>query len=367
MTLTAVVGAAIAAAGRQVDPFDHRQPFPGAVYTMTNAADGNRILVFDRLHDGRLRFAGAVETGGDGTGTGLGNQGGVTLSRNERWLLAVNAGSNSVSVFQIHRHGLRLVDHQDSGGPRPVSVTEHRGLVYVLNHGNDTIAGFHMRANGRLEPIPHSIRSLSGTGTDPAQIGFTRDGDALVVTEKASNMITTFEVDREGRPGDIHPHASSGQTPFGFAAGKRDQLFVSEAFGGAIDASALSSYEIDRQGRLDVISPSVGTNQTAACWVALTPNGRYAYVTNTGSGSVSGFAIDFDGTITLLDKDGRTGDTGNGSTPIDVAITDDGDVLYTLNSGNGTIGVFRIGRDGSLRPLPFLSGLPSGLNGLAAR
>jgi 6-phosphogluconolactonase (cycloisomerase 2 family) len=362
-----VAAGVLAAAQSPAGIFDRRLPFTGAVYTMTNAADGNKILIFDRLHDGRLRFAGAVRTGGTGTGTGLGNQGGVTLSRNERWLLAVNAGSNSISVFRVHRHGLRLVDHEPSGGLRPVSVTEHRGIVYVLNHTSDSITGFRLRPDGRLRPIHDSTRSLSGTGTDPAQIGFTKDGDALVVTEKATNMISTFEVDREGRAGDARVQPSSGQTPFGFAAGRRDQLFVSEAFGGAVDVSALSSYEIDRQGQLGVISGSVGTNQTAACWVALTPNGRYAYVTNTGSGSVSGYAIDFDGTIALLDESGRTGVTGDGSMPIDLAITDDGAVLFTLNSGNATIGVFRIGPDGSLRPLPFVSGLPPGLNGLAVR
>jgi 6-phosphogluconolactonase len=367
IAMVVVAGATLAAFQPSTALVDRRQPFLGALYTMTNAADGNKILVFDRLHDGRLRFAGAVRTGGTGTGGGLGNQGGVTLSRNERWLLAVNAGSNSISVFQVHRHGLKLVERQSSGGTRPVSVTERRGLVYVLNHGNDTITGFRLRPNGTLTPIDDSTRSLSGAGTDPAQISFTRDGDALVVTEKATNMITTFEVDRDGRPGAAQPQQSNGQTPFGFAAGRRDQLFVSEAFGGAVDASALSSYEIDRQGRLGVISGSVGTNQTAACWVALTPNGRYAYVTNTGSGSVSGYAIDFDGTIALLDEDGRTGDTGDGSSPIDLAVTDDGAFLYTLNGGNGTIGVFAIRRDGSLRPLPFLSGLPSGVNGLAVR
>jgi 6-phosphogluconolactonase (cycloisomerase 2 family) len=365
--LTITAGTRLVAAQPTADLFDRRQPVAGAVYTMTNAADGNRILIFERLHDGKLRFADAVRTGGAGTGTGLGNQGGVTLSRNERWLLAVNAGSNTITVFQVSRHGLKLVEHQASGGPRPISVTEHRGLVYVLNHGNDTITGFRLRPGGRLTPILDSTRSLSASGTDPAQIGFTRDGETLVVTEKATNMISTFDVDRDGRPGDIRVHPSSGPTPFGFAAGRRDHLFVSEAFGGATDASALSSYDIDRHGRLAVISGSVGTNQTAACWVALTPNGRYAYVTNTGSGSVSGFAIDFDGAIAPLDEDGRTGATGDGSMPIDLAVTDDGDVLYTLNGGNATIGVFRIRRDGSLRPLPFVSGLPSGLNGLAVR
>ena len=118
---------------------------------------------------------------------------------------------------------------------------------------------------------------------------------------------------------------------------------------------------------LTTISASVGTNQTANCWVVVTPNGRFAYVTNTGSGSISGYAIDFDGSIELLDADGRTAVTGDGSAPIDLALTDNGRFLYSLNSGANTIGAFRVQSDGSLTRLPFTRGVPSGANGLAAR
>jgi 6-phosphogluconolactonase (cycloisomerase 2 family) len=334
---------------------------------MSNGADRNAILIFDRLFDGRLVRAGAVGTGGTGTGAGLGNQGGLVLSGTEKWLLAVNAGSNSISVLQVRRRGLRLVEVQPSGGVRPVSVTEHRGLVYVLNAGSDSIAGFTLGRDGHLRPLGGSERPLSGAATDPAQIAFTPDGDVLVVTEKATNKIVTFQIGRHGLPGEGRAQDSNGPTPFGFAFGKRDQLFVSEAFGGAENASATSSYDIDRHGILTTIAASVATNQTAACWVAVTPNGRFAYVTNTGSGSISGYAIDFDGTIELLDANGRTADTGDGSAPIDVAFTDSGRFLYSLNSGTNTIGAFRVHPDGSLTRLPFTGGLPSGANGLAAR
>jgi 6-phosphogluconolactonase len=341
--------------------------FPGAVYTMSNGSDRNAVLIFDRLADGRLVRAGAVSTGGTGTGAGLGNQGGLVLSGNEKWLFAVNAGSHSISVLEVRRRGLRLVEVQPSGGIRPVSVTEHRGLLYVLNAGSDSITGFTLGRDGRLRPLDGSDRPLSGAGTDPAQIAFTPHGDALVVTEKATTKIVTFEIGRDWLPGDAHVQDSNGPTPFGFAFGKRDQLFVSEAFGGAENASATSSYNIDRQGVLTTISASVGTSQTANCWVVVTPNGRFAYVTNTGSGSISGYAIDFDGTIELLDADGRTGVTGDGSAPVDLALTDSGRFLYSLNSGTNTIGAFRVHSDGSLARLPFTGGLPSGANGLAAR
>lgn len=362
VTLASVAGLG-AQNGRRID----RRPFPGTVYTASNSPAGNAILLFDRLADGRLVPAGSVATGGTGTGSGLGNQGGLIVTRNEQWLLAVNAGSNSLSVFDVRKRGLRLVDVTPTGGARPISVTEHRGVVYVVHAGSDDIAGFTLGRDGRLRPLVGSVQGLSGAGVGPAQIAFAPDGDVLLVTEKNTNRIVTFEIDRHGLPTDRRVQDASGVTPFGFAFGRRNQVFVTEAFGGAPNASATSSYEMQRDGTLTPLSASVATGQTAACWAALTPDGRFAYVTNTGSGSITGYAVDFDGEIERLDDDGRTGVTGEGSTPIDVVITDSGRYLYNLNSGTHAIGSFRIQSDGGLTPLPFAAGLPVGANGLAAR
>jgi 6-phosphogluconolactonase len=339
----------------------------GAVYTMSNAADGNAVLIFDRSFDGRLRAAGAVPTGGTGSGGGLGNQGGVVLSDDERWLLAVNAGSADISVFQVQRRGLRLVSRAPSGGTRPISVTIHRRLVYVLNAGSDSITGFTLSHQGTLEPLQGSTRPLSGAAVDPAQIEFSPSGDVLVVTEKATNQIVTYQVDRDGLPGDPQVHPSAGPTPFGFAFGRRDQLFVSEAFGGAADQSAVSSYEVGDDGGVETVSPSVLTTETAACWVVVTPDGRFVYTTNTGSGSITGYEVGFDGELRILDANGRTGVTGNGSSPIDMALSRSGHFLYVLNSGTHTIGAFLVTHSGALIRLAFTGGLPTAANGLAAR
>ena len=266
-----------------------RDPIAGAVYIMSNEVAGNRILIFDRTADGGLAPAGSVPTGGNGTGGGLGNQGGLVLTENERWLVAVNAGSDSVSVFDVRRRGLHKQSEEPSGGNQPVSVAVHRDLVYVLNAASDSIAGFELDTHGGLSPIAGSMRHLSSAATGPAQISFTPDGRALVVTEKATNRIVTFSVGRNGLPGAARIYRSNGATPFGFAFGKRDHLLVSEAFGGAPNASAVSSYRISDDGQLGIISASVPTTETAACWVAVTPNGRFAYVTNTASGTVSGY------------------------------------------------------------------------------
>jgi 6-phosphogluconolactonase (cycloisomerase 2 family) len=178
----AVLGAA---AGASAQPGGgDRNSSQGAVYTMSNAADGNAVLVFDRLADGRLVPAASVPTGGNGTGTGLGSQGALTLTRNERWLLAVNPGSNTLSLFEVQARGLRLTDVVATDGEQPISVTEHHGVVYVVNAGSDSIAGFRLGSDGRLQPISGSVQPLGGSGVAPAQISFTPDGSFLLVTER---------------------------------------------------------------------------------------------------------------------------------------------------------------------------------------
>ena len=157
-------------------------------------------------------------------------------------------------------------------------------------------------------------------------------------------------------------------TPFGFAFGTRDQVFVTEAFGGAENVSAISSYEIGR-GRHAHPDQRVGHDRPDGGVLGRGHAGRPLRVSSRtpAAGRSPATRIDFDGTIELLDDDGRTGVTGDGSTPIDVVITDSGRYLYNLNSGTHTISAFRIQSDGSLTRLPFTGGLPVGANGLAAR
>lgn len=338
----------------------------GAVYTMTNAVDGNEVLMYMRGPKGALIPGGAFATGGLGSGSGLGNQGGLILSHNNRWLFAVNAGSNEISVFAIRHNRLVLRDKIDSGGIRPVSVTVDRSLLYVLNAGSDNVSGFVVGRRGKLSPLADSTRALSGTGTAPAQIQFDPEGEVLVVTEKATNLIDTFVVGEHGLASNAITHASVGATPFGFAFDKRGRLFVSEAAGGAPDASSVSSYRVSEQGNLGVISSAVPTTETAACWVAITGNGRFAYTTNTGSSSLSGFRIARNGSLSLLDADGRTGDAGSGSSPIDMAFSRNSRFLYALSAGDGSISAFRVKANGSLVNIQRVEGLPTTINGLAA-
>ena len=363
MPVIVAVSSTGAVTSAQADDDDYGRGF---VYTATNAVAGNEIVKYNRAPNGALSAAGRTSTNGLGTGGGLGNQGGLVLSKNGRWLFTVNAGSNEISVFSVRRGNLTLTDKVNSGGTRPVSLTVHGDLLYVLNGGGtNNITGFNIGEWGKITPIANSTRPLSAAATGPAQIEFTHDGDALVVTEKATNKIDIYTVE-DGIASGPAVRTSNGVTPFGFAFDKRGHLIVSEAFGGAANQAALSSYNVsDESSDISVISPSVKDGQSAACWVVVTKNGRYAYTTNTASGSVSGYRVARDGSLTLL-GDGLTAVIGAGTGPIDAALSKSSQFLYVLNSGIGTVNGYRVEANGNLSSTGNVGGLPPGANGLVA-
>ena len=114
-----------------------------------------------------------------------------------------------------------------------------------------------------------------------------------------------------------------------------------------------------------MITASAGTTETAACWVVVTPDGRYAYTTNTGSASISGYRVRHDGSIALLDPDGVTAVTGAG--PLDLAFNRNGKYVYSLNGMGRSLSAFRVKDDGSLVAIATVSGLPATANGLVAQ
>ncbi|MEJ7704094.1 MAG: beta-propeller fold lactonase family protein [Geodermatophilaceae bacterium] len=186
---------------------------------MTNDAEGNQVLAYERASDGQLSLQGAYDTGGLGTSRiRLSSQGPVVLSEDRRHLLVANVGSSEISVFDVRRDGLRLRDVVPSGGSTPNSISLRGDLVYVLNNGGEglgNITGFHLGEDGSLRHLPGSTRALSAPGSDPAQVSFTPDGNSLVVTEKATNQILTWRVVGV-LPVRRQIHDSAGVTPFGF-------------------------------------------------------------------------------------------------------------------------------------------------------
>jgi DNA-binding beta-propeller fold protein YncE len=349
------------------------RPTP-AVYAMTNDSNGNNIIMYERAANGSLTQVGAFGTGGLGETTepddALGSQSPLILSADGEWLFAVNAGSNTISSFKVKKKELKLVDVMPSGGDFPVSLTFHGNLLYVLNAGGDgNITGFTVDSDGKLMALAGSTRSLNAGGINPpffldspAQIGFSPAGDKLVISVKSAVVgapkFHVFAIDGNGLP-SAQPVASASRVPFGFVFDAHSNLIVAEPFGDGFPPpgtkGAAGSYQIAADGSLVEISTPVGNNQTATCWIAITPDGRFAYTTNNGSASISSYSVAADGSLTLLNSVAASA----GSHPVDLAVTPDGGYLYNVNAGNGTVSIYQINTtDGTLTALGAVGGLP---------
>ena len=342
---------------------DHMQE--GAVYVQTNDASDNRIVAYRRSADGALHPLGSYSTGGRGTGKPhLPSQSSVVLSRDGRWLLATNAGSDELTLFAVEPDGLGLADRVASGGAGPTSAAVHGDLVYVLNNGSASISGFRI-ADGRLSPLPDSTRTLSADDADPAQISFSPDGRTLVVTERGTNSISSFAVDERGYAEGPATIASAGATPYGFDFTAAGSVVVTEAFGGEIGRAAASSYSIAGPGRLAPVSGSVGDTRSEVCWAAATKDGRYVYVTNFGDGTISSYTIGSDGALELLEP--VAGSTRLGEPGIrDEALTRDGSFLYAIDADAQRVHAWSVEDGGRLRPVGAFEGVPETVAGLAA-
>jgi 6-phosphogluconolactonase (cycloisomerase 2 family) len=333
------------------------------IYVQTNDAERNEIVAFDRSPDGRLGRLGTFDTGGRGTGKPhLASQSSIVLNGEGTLLLVANAGSDEISLFTVEPDGLLLVAQASSGGSTPTSIAVHGELAYVLNNGQPGISGFSL-SNGGLAPIEGSSRPLD-PAADPAQIAFSPNGRTIVITERGTNCISAFTVDDRGYADGPATIASSGTTPYGFDFAE-DAVIVTEAFGGEIGAAAASSYSLAEPGRLAPVSASIGDTRSEVCWAAITNDGRFAYVTNFGDGTISSYAIGGDGSIELLEPVAAS--TRSGEKGIrDEAISRDGRYLYAIDADAQRVYGWTVGGDGRLAPVGEFEGVPATVAGIAA-
>jgi DNA-binding beta-propeller fold protein YncE len=341
-----------------------------AVFVETNGTTGNAILAFHRAGDGTLTQVASHPTGGLG-GAAIGaavdplaSQGALAYDSAHGLLLAVNAGSDSVSVFAADGDNLQLVQVIGSGGSFPASVAVSGDLAYVLNAGGDGGINGYRIAGEKLHPIERSSRAL-GLGNanppfflaSPGQIGFTPDGGKLIVTTKKTGTIDVFNLSPNGRPSDAPTvTASVGPVPFAFGFDGAGRLIVTEA-----GTSSVTSYNIASNGSLAVVDASVRNHQAATCWV--TSARGYFFVANAGSADLSGYAINSAGALSLINGSQVAASTGGG--PIDLAASSDGQYLYVESGGTGTVDEFRVSSDGTLVAIGVVAAA-RGLEGIVA-
>jgi 6-phosphogluconolactonase len=335
----------------------------GAVYVQTNAAP-NEVIAFHRAGDGSLDLIGSVATGGDGDGSPhLPSQGSVALTRDGRHLLVSNVASDDLSVFSVTADGSIELRDRVHTGATPRSVTERDGLVVVLNTGEPGLASFRLHAEG-IAPVEGGDQALAASDADPAQVAFTPDGSMIVITERGTDSIVTYEVAADGTFGASRAIASQGPTPYGFAFTSGGALVVTEAFRAEKGAAAASSYAIV-DGSLVPRTSSVGNVRSEICWAVVTPDDRFAFTTNFADGAVSRFAIAADGSLSL--EDATAGIAVDGMPGLrDEGLSSDGQFLYAIDADGGRIYGWSVDAEGSLEPLGSWDGVPATVAGLAA-
>ncbi len=352
--LLAVAGAAAvpaaAAAHSSPDGAGHWNS-RGYVYLNDNTAPSNTVAAFVRHRDGSLTPVpgSPFAAGGAGLGTGLASQGAIQVSSDGRYVLAVDAGSNQISVLRIERGGaLEPVTGGvvSSGGAQPVSLTEHDGLVYVANAGaaDSNYTGFTLSWDGRLRPLPGSTVALAPTA-QPGDVLFNSNGTRLVGTLVAASQIDSFRVGFNGRliaaPGS--PFPAQGLGPFGseFRPTNPNQLFVSNAHNVGAGTGTVSAFYAAADGALSSIGSSpFADDQTAPCWVEISHDGEFLFTVNTASGSISSYSIAWNGALTLLGSTPVSGQAGVGA--VDARLSPDGRTLYVDETAAGAVGVFAV-------------------------
>src|SRR5207244_126356 len=329
----------------------------GYVYVNDNTAGINTIGAFGRHADGTLTpVAGSpFAAGGAGTGTIVGSQGSLQVTSNGRYLLAADAGSSQVSVLRIRSDGgLSPVQGSpvSSGGIEPVSIAVHDGLVYVANEGNgvsgSNYTGFRLNSGGHLTPIAGSTVPLPATA-NPGDILFNGTGNNLIgievgTTDPSTFLIDSFVVGEDGRltPAAGSPFAAEAAGPFGseFSPTDPGHLYVSNAHGGTGNGS-VSAFSVTGDGALGSIGASpYADGQTAPCWVEISHDGQYLFAVNTGSTTISSYAIQTDGSLVHLSDTAFS--SGLGIRPFDARLDAGGNNLYVVEAAIDAVTIFSV-------------------------
>ena len=331
----------------------------GAVFVQTNDPAHNAIDAYQRNADGTLTFLHSYATGGAGgreTGAGsdpLASQGSLVRLPGTELLLAVNAGSNTISVFHVNGAQLTLAQVLPSFGPFPVAFGVHGDLVYVLDAGGQGfISGYRVQGNA-IHPIAQSTRTLGLANTtppfflsSPAEVGFTPSGTQLLVTTKTNSTVDVFTIGTDGRPSAAPVKNPAAGVPFAFVFDNAGRLVLNFA-----GTSSLETFTVNSNGTITPVSAPVSDGQAAACWI--TPAHGYDYVSNTGSNDISQFQVAGDGTVVLVNPVAATNIPG---------VTDSrsaGDFLYAQSGLSSTVYVFEIGTGGTLTQVQVAS-VPDG-------
>jgi 6-phosphogluconolactonase len=336
-----------------------------AIYVTTNASSSNVVLAFVPRAGGDPTLLGMYPTTGKGAGSHADfSSDAVRISDDHRFLFAVDSGSNSIASFRINAgYDLAFAGSVSSGGLSPNNLAVRGTSLFVTNSGDlasgvpPTVNGFLIQNDGTLLANGGSVSLDDPTRSTPSDALFDSTGTALIVPDFRTSKIDFYPIDAGKIAGAPAVVSSSGALPFG-AKIFANTLVVSES------AGSVSSYATAAISTAPITS-ALANGERGTCWLALTPNGRYAYVSNTQSGTISSYSVATSGALTLLAQTAAISALGSSSQPLDIAVAQDGSRLYQLYGAGEALEEYAIAGDGSLRLSGAVTGLPSSSQGVA--
>jgi 6-phosphogluconolactonase (cycloisomerase 2 family) len=293
--------------------------------------------------------------------TGAGPRG-IVFTPSGTSAYVVNSEANTISAYTVGEGGaLRPLSTVGTGGKYPISIAiaPNGRALYVTNLFSGTLSAFAINADGTLTrpgaPVPDTVKNSRG-------LAVSADGRFLFVghgfpDSSVTPVVTTFAIGRDGLPRAVgRPVAAGGGGTGMVVSPERRFLYVT-----SMSADAVFGFRIDQAGGLHPLPGSPYPVAEFPEGSAITADGRHLYVTSPGPDrtnpgrSVSAFSIGADGALTPVAGSPFTA----GRRPVGIAVTPDGDHLYTADFDSSTISAFAIAPTGALRELPG-SPIPSG-------
>ncbi|NJN36007.1 MAG: lactonase family protein [Nitrospiraceae bacterium] len=308
--------------------------------------------------------------GDDGGGNGVGGLGtiggGAGTTAN---VYVTNAGSNDVSAYSINSStgGLAAISGSpfaDVPAPSAITVSSNGFFAYIANSRTNKVTAFRIGTNGALllgattpdTPNPASV------GTTPRALAISRNSQFLYVANSGSDNVTIFSIGTAGvltpvppSTGNPNPVSAGGLSPVALAISSIGRfLYVANS-----TSNTITAFQVESSGLLTQVPQAgpgtnpVSTNVTGPTALAMSSNGQFLYVTNGASNTVTAFRVETSGLLTLIPPVGPTPNpvpTG-GTTPNGIAVEPNGTHLYIANRG-GTVSAFTVDSDGLLTLAP---------------
>jgi 6-phosphogluconolactonase len=282
-----------------------------------------------------------------------------------------NSGSNNVSGYSINAAtgGLSALPGSpfaNVSAPSAIAVSSNGFFAFVTNSQANTVTAFRVGTDGALLPASPTPAPV---GTAPRAVAISRDSRFLYVANSGSDSVTIFDIGTAGvltlvpqAPGNPNPVAAGGSSPVALAISPTGRfLYVANS-----TSNTVTAFQIETSGLLTQVPPAgPGTNPisvggTGPTALAMSSTGQFLYVTNGASNTVTAFRVETSGLLTLVPPAGSNPNplSTGGTAPNGIAVASNGASLYIANGG-GNVSAFTIGSNGLLTLLPISGSGPN--------